>query len=154
VKNLLIFSTLLIGGCATTTSHTIKTVPIEIEVEAPPEPSPLQLLVPHWYVVTESNIQEFLEKVEKVQDAKPVFYAVIPLDYEKISRNMQEFKRLIQAQQTNLTYYKQVTKPQDWATVLDEKRKYKLKPTVKVVDKTKPGLVGRIKNLFKREESL
>ena len=57
-----------------------------------------------WYVVTEDNLEEFLQRIE--QDAgKIVWMAVTPKGYENLSVGMQELRRYILQQKEIIVYY-------------------------------------------------
>ena len=104
---------LLLGGCASTpvTEVLIKTKPIEIEIAQPERPKEIKLERPEWFVVNSSNLQEFLEKVRKIQSDEPVFFAFTPQDYEKMSYNLQEIRRYVLQQNEIIVYYEKMTAP-------------------------------------------
>tara|TARA_B100000073_G_scaffold327087_1_gene312407 strand:+ start:5546 stop:5746 length:201 start_codon:yes stop_codon:yes gene_type:complete len=60
-------------------------------------------------VVSKSNIDEFLARVEKEQ-GQLVFFAMSVPDYELMAYNMQELKRYINEMQEIIVYYRKVTK--------------------------------------------
>ena len=60
-------------------------------------------------MVSKSNIDEFLAKVEKEQ-GQLVFFAMSVPDYELMAYNMQELKRYINEMQEIIVYYRKVTK--------------------------------------------
>tara|TARA_R100001530_G_scaffold122157_2_gene89709 strand:+ start:1037 stop:1282 length:246 start_codon:yes stop_codon:yes gene_type:complete len=71
-------------------------------------PREIDLKEPHWYVVSKSNIDEFLAKVEKEQ-GQLVFFAMSVPDYELMAYNMQELKRYINELLEITVYYRKVT---------------------------------------------
>ncbi len=97
----------IMGGCASTPVKevVIKTKPIEIEIAQPERPKEIKLERPEWFVVNSSNLQEFLEKVKKIQSDEPVFFAFTPQDYEKMSYNLQELRRYVLQQNEIIIYY-------------------------------------------------
>ena len=104
---------LLLGGCASTpvTEVLIKTKPIEIEIVQPERPKEVKLERPEWFVVNSSTLEEFLEKVRKIQSDEPVFFAFTPQDYEKMSYNLQEIRRYVLQQNEIIVYYEKMTAP-------------------------------------------
>ena len=91
----------------------IQTAPIEIEIYHPPLPQAIQLERPDWYVVSDQNIDEFMDKLAKIQGEEniPTFFALSPQGYEKMSGNLQEMRRYILEQKEIIVYYKDVTTP-------------------------------------------
>ena len=72
-KLLLIPLLLALGACASKpTEVRIITEPVEIKVRQVPLPEALSLETPYYYVVTNKNIDKFLEKVARVQGDEPV----------------------------------------------------------------------------------
>ena len=71
----------LLAGCASTPVKEvlIKTEPIEIEIAQPERPKEVKLERPQWFVVNQSNLEEFLEKVRNIQSDEPVFFAFLSL---------------------------------------------------------------------------
>ena len=109
------------GRRATPNPVEIITEPIQIEIYHPPLPKAIQLERPDWFVVSENNIDEFLEKLSKIQgvEAVPTFFALSPQGYEKMSGNLQEMRRYILEQKEIIVYYKTVTTPEEPTKVGD-----------------------------------
>ena len=82
--------------------------PIERQIAQPILPRELQLKAPYWYVVSDKNIDTFLERVEK-EEGRVVFVAMSVPDYELMAYNMQELKRYINELKEVVVYYKKVT---------------------------------------------
>lgn len=57
-----------------------------------------------WYVVTEKNLQEFLEQFAK-DNGSVAFMAISVQGYENISLNVQELRRYILQQKAIIVYY-------------------------------------------------
>ncbi len=87
----------------------IVTKPVEKTIVQPILPREIDLKEPYWYVVSKSNIDEFLARVEKEQ-GQLVFFAMSVPDYELMAYNMQELKRYINEMQEIIVYYRKVTK--------------------------------------------
>jgi len=119
---LLISSCSMGGRRATPNPVEIITEPIQIEIYHPPLPKAIQLERPDWFVVSENNIDEFLEKLSKIQgvEAVPTFFALSPQGYEKMSGNLQEMRRYILEQKEIIVYYKTVTTPENPTEVSSE----------------------------------
>jgi hypothetical protein len=63
-----------------------------------------------WYVVTEENFAEFIEKYEKEHGKPWVFYATPVRSYEAMALNLAELRRYIQQQQAIIVYYEEQVK--------------------------------------------
>ena len=82
--------------------------PIERKIAQPVMPREIDLKEPYWYVVSEKNVDEFLERVEK-EHGSIVFVAMSIPDYELMSYNMQELKRYVIELKEVVVYYRKVT---------------------------------------------
>lgn len=69
-----------------------------------PRPRPVDLSSMQWRVVTNENIDEFLQSV-LVTDTEYVFYGITVRDYEKLALNVDDLKRYILQQQEIVAYY-------------------------------------------------
>jgi len=86
----------------------IVTKPIERKIVQPIFPREIDLKEPYWYVVSDKNIDEFLERVKK-EHGQIVFVAMSIPDYELMAYNMQELKRYIGELKEVVVYYRKVT---------------------------------------------
>ena len=68
--------------------------PLDRTIAQPILPRAIDLKDPYWYVVSEKNIDEFVERVKK-EEGRLVFVAMSIPDYELMAYNMQELKRYI-----------------------------------------------------------
>ena len=82
--------------------------PIDRQIAQPVLPRGIDLKEPYWYVVSEKNIDEFLDKLKK-EEGRVVFVAMSIPDYELMSYNMQELKRYINELKEVVVYYRKVT---------------------------------------------
>ena len=82
--------------------------PVERQIAQPILPRELSLKAPYWYVVSDKNIDKFLERVKK-EEGRLVFVAMSVPDYELMSYNMQELKRYIKELKEVVVYYRTVT---------------------------------------------
>jgi ADP-glucose pyrophosphorylase len=96
---LILLSSILLMAC----EPTIITKYRYIEAVKPTDPAPLNLASPYFYVVSDANLQEFIEQIKKENNG--VFFAITPDSYEIMAENTQEFRRYIkQCRQVN-SYY-------------------------------------------------
>ena len=95
-------------SCATTRQIEVSSKPIDRQIIQPILPREIDLKEPKWYVVSDKNIEEFLERVKKDQ-GQVVFLAMSVPDYELMAYNTQELKRYITELQTVVVYYREVT---------------------------------------------
>lgn len=63
-----------------------------------------------WYVVTEENMNEFMENLKKEQNGVPVFFALVPKNYENLSINVSDIRRYILQQKELIEYYEESIK--------------------------------------------
>ena len=63
-----------------------------------------------WYVVTEDNINIFLDEIKKEQGGVTVFFAVTPKDYENLALNVSDIRRYILQQKEIIEYYEESIK--------------------------------------------
>ena len=131
----------LLVGCASTPVKevVIKTKPIEIEIAQPDRPREVKLERPEWFVVNSSNLQEFLERVRKIQSDEPVFFAFTPQDYEKMSYNLQEIRRYVLQQNEIIVYYEKMTAPKTTEEKSEELRAEQLEETTEIVEPEEKG---------------
>jgi len=78
-------------------------LPAEPIIIHPPPPNAIELKSVKFYVVSEKNLDKFLEEV-KASDG--VFYAITPSGYENMSYNIQELRRYVKELQTVLLFYR------------------------------------------------
>lgn len=70
----------------------------------PSLPRKIQLYEPQFYVVSEKNLNEFLDEMARKSDSV-VFIAMTVADYELMAFNMQEIKRYVQQTGDVVIYY-------------------------------------------------
>lgn len=93
---------LLLNACATQTR--VEYVETETPIEIKGAPRPISMQEVRWWVVTEENMQSFLEKFTKETD-ETVYIAISVRDYENLSLNMAEIKRYLEQQKNIIVYY-------------------------------------------------
>ena len=104
----MIVLTIVLTNCATTRQISVSAKPIDREIIQPALPREIDLKEPKWYVVSEKNIDEFLERIKK-DEGQIVFFAMSVPDYELMAYNMQELKRYINELKEVVVYYRKVT---------------------------------------------
>ena len=131
----------LLVGCASTPVKevVIKTKPIEIEIAQPDRPREVKLERPEWFVVNTSTLEEFLERVRKIQSDEPVFFAFTPQDYEKMSYNLQEIRRYVLQQNEIIVYYEKMTAPKTTEEKSEELRAEQLEETTEIIEPEEKG---------------
>jgi hypothetical protein len=70
-------------------------------------PRAIDLKEPMFYVVSDSNLEEFLADMEK-QNGTVVFIAMTVDDYELMSYNMQEIRRYVNQLKEVVVYYRYI----------------------------------------------
>ena len=109
---------LVISGCSTFGfgSKPEKEIVVEtkiVERNSPTQawPRPLNMNNVTWYVVTEENYEEFIDKYKKENGEPWVFYVISVRGYEALALNMAEIRRYIEQQQKIIVYYENAVKP-------------------------------------------
>ena len=87
----------------------IKTVEVQIPITHPTMPRAISLKDPQWYVVSDKNIDTFLEDIKKQNNGGIVFVAMSVGDYELMAYNMQELRRYINQLKEVVIYYRTMT---------------------------------------------
>ena len=82
--------------------------PVERQIAQPILPRGIDLKNPFWYVVSEKNLDSFIETVKR-EEGRVVFVAMSIPDYELMAYNMQELKRYIRELKEVVVYYRMVT---------------------------------------------
>ena len=109
---------MMVSSCSLLPTKTLEVSakPIERQIAQPVLPREIDLKEPYWYVVSESNIEEFLARVEKEQGTV-VFFAMSVPDYELMAYNMQEIRRYINQLKEVVAYYQTINEePSDDTT--------------------------------------
>lgn len=77
---------------------------IERTIPTQPRPEPVTMPDVDWYVVNETNLDEFLQRIDNdVGDV--VFVAITPKGYENLALGIAELRRYILQQQSIIAYY-------------------------------------------------
>ena len=103
---------LVLTACSRTPEKEIITVPTVVdtpEIEAPtiqivPRPDPVELKNADIIVVTESNLQETINRIKETQ-GDFVLYAMTAQSFESLALNFEQVKRFIEQQNNIILYY-------------------------------------------------
>lgn len=91
----------------------VETKIIERNIPTQALPRPINMNDVTWYVVTEENFPEFIEKYKKENGEPWVFYAMSVRGYEAMALNMAEIRRFVEQQKQIIIYYENAVKPQE-----------------------------------------
>lgn len=98
---------ILVSGCSTFNSEPrIQTVTeyVSPNIMLQPKPKPVSMGDVKFQVVTEENLEEFIEDFRK--DYGEVVFVALPVrDYERLSINIQDIRRFINQQSQIIVYY-------------------------------------------------
>ena len=81
-----------------------------LEIYQPQLPKKIDLQDVEFFVVTEKNLEEQIEKKKKMQGGTFVIFGMTPQDYENMAFNLQELRRYIRQQKEIIIYYRDATK--------------------------------------------
>lgn len=110
--------TLILSGCQLFSSPTpyvppepveVITIEVKPEIYQPPLPQPIQFEDVRWVVITDDNLEDKMDEVEKFTGNDFVVFAVTPHDYENLAYNFQEVRRYIRQLLETVLYYREVT---------------------------------------------
>ena len=109
---LLTLSPLLLTSCAWLSEPAepfivVKTEYVYNELATQPRPEAVSLNDVRFMVVSDENIEQFLEEIKR-PTGETVFIAIRIRDYENLSLNVAELKRYIQQQKNLIIYYEDV----------------------------------------------
>ena len=95
----------LLPGCSmipqiTPPEPVIKTVTEykSLEIYQPPLPKEISLQDVEFFVITEKNFEEQVQKLQKLQDGTYVLFGLTPQAYENMAYNLQEIRRYVRQQ--------------------------------------------------------
>lgn len=107
--SLLLSSALLISGCSLLQTPekeiVIQNQIVEKKIPLQPAPKPVTLGSTSFFVVTEENFEEFIEKYKKENGDPWVFYAMSVRSYETMAVNVAEIRRYLEQQKAIIVYY-------------------------------------------------
>lgn len=108
---LMLSSAILLASCGVVGNDAeprIVSQPVIIERNIPIQPRPrgVTLSSVKWHVVTDDNIDAFIEEVSITAD-QYVFMTISVKDYEKLALNLDELRRYIEQQNQVIVYYEE-----------------------------------------------
>lgn len=105
----LLLLSLTISGCAMFRPPEDRVVVqnqlVERKIPLQGNPKPVTLGDPTFYVVTQDNFDEFLERFTKEEGEPWVFYAMSVRSYETLALNVAETRRYLEQQKEIIIYY-------------------------------------------------
>jgi len=120
-SSVLLVALLVVSACSRLQPvKEVVTVPTVVEtpqIEAPqirivPRPDPVELRNADIVVVTESNIDEIIERV-KAEQGDFVLYAMTAQSFEGLALNFEQIKKFIDEQNAIILYYENAVKPKE-----------------------------------------
>lgn len=96
---------------------TVPTVVDSPQIEAPairivPRPDPVELKNADLVVVTESNLDEVIQRI-KTEQGDFVLYAMTAQSFESLALNFEQIKKFIEEQNAIILYYEEAVTPKD-----------------------------------------
>ena len=114
-------------ACSRTAEKEIITVPTvvdNVKIDAPViqivrRPDPVTMKDTDIVVVTESNIEETIERIKNTQ-GEFVLYAMTASSFEALALNFEQIKRFIEEQNQIILYYEKAVTPKELEIVEDD----------------------------------
>ena len=111
---------LVVTACSQTPIKEVVTVPTVVEtpeIEAPTinivrRPDPVAMKDADIVVVTESNLEEVIERIKGTQ-GEFVLYAMTASSFEALALNLEQIKRFIEEQNEVILYYEKAVNKDD-----------------------------------------
>ena len=111
---------LVVTACSRTPIKEVVTVPTVVEtpeIEAPTinivrRPDPVAMKDADIVVVTESNLEEVMERIKGTQ-GEFVLYAMTASSFEALALNLEQIKRFIEEQNEVILYYEKAVNKDD-----------------------------------------
>jgi len=96
---------------------TVPTVVDSPQIEAPairivPRPAPVELKNADLVVVTESNVDEVIQRI-KTEQGDFVLYSMTAQSFESLALNFEQIKKFIEEQNAIILYYEEAVTPKD-----------------------------------------
>ena len=123
----LLIAPLIVTACSRSSEKEIVTVPTVIEtpkIELPQirivsRPSPIKMKNSDIIVVTESNLEEVINRVKNTQ-GEFVLYAMTAQSFESLALNFEQIKQFIETQNQIILYYEKAVKKEPNNTIVEE----------------------------------
>lgn len=123
----LLIASLIVTACSRSSEKEIVTVPTVVEtpkIELPQirivsRPSPIKMKNSDIIVVTESNLEEVINRVKNTQ-GEFVLYAMTAQSFESLALNFEQIKKFIETQNQIILYYEKAVKKEPYNTIVEE----------------------------------
>ena len=123
----LLIAPLIVTACSRSSEKEIVTVPTVVEtpkIELPQirivsRPSPIKMKNSDIIVVTESNLEEVINRVKNTQ-GEFVLYAMTAQSFESLALNFEQIKQFIETQNQFFLYYEKAVKKEPDNTIVEE----------------------------------
>ena len=123
----LLIAPLIVTACSRSSEKEIVTVPTVVEtpkIELPQirivsRPSPIKMKNSDIIVVTESNLDEVINRVKNTQ-GEFVLYAMTAQRFESLALNFEQIKQFIETQNQIILYYEKAVKKEPNNTIVEE----------------------------------
>jgi uncharacterized protein YlzI (FlbEa/FlbD family) len=123
----LLIAPLIVTACSRSSEKEIVTVPTVVEtpkIELPQirivsRPSPIKMKNSDIIVVTESNLEEVINRVKNTQ-GEFVLYAMTAQSFESLALNFEQIKKFIETQNQIILYYEKAVKKEPDNTIVEE----------------------------------
>lgn len=123
----LLIASLIVTACSRSSEKEIVTVPTVVEtpkIELPQirivsRPSPIKMKNSDIIVVTESNLEEVINRVKNTQ-GEFVLYAMTAQSFESLALNFEQIKKFIETQNQIILYYEKAVKKEPDNTIVEE----------------------------------
>ena len=123
----LLIAPLIVNACSRSSEKEIVTVPTVVEtpkIELPQirivsRPSPIKMKNSDIIVVTESNLEEVINRVKNTQ-GEFVLYAMTAQSFESLALNFEQIKQFIETQNQIILYYEKAVKKEPNNTIVEE----------------------------------
>ena len=117
---------LIVTACSRSSEKEIVTVPTVVEtpkIELPQirivsRPSPIKMKNSDILVVTESNLEEVINRVKNTQ-GEFVLYAMTAQSFESLALNFEQIKQFIETQNQIILYYEKAVKKEPDNTIVE-----------------------------------
>ena len=122
----LLIASLIVTACSRSSEKEIVTVPTVVEtpkIELPQirivsRPSPIKMKNSDIIVVTESNLEEVINRVKNTQ-GEFVLYAMTAQSFESLALNFEQIKKFIETQNQIILYYEKAVKKEPDNTIVE-----------------------------------
>ena len=122
----LLIAPLIVTACSRSSEKEIVTVPTVVEtpkIELPQirivsRPSPIKMKNSDIIVVTESNLEEVINRVKNTQ-GEFVLYAMTAQSFESLALNLEQIKQFIETQNQIILYYEKAVKKEPDNTIVE-----------------------------------